>query len=117
MSSKIHLSGMEFYAHHGCFAEERQVGTHFKVDLVLEYDATQAAETDDINQAVNYQAVYLDVKEIMKHPVNLLETVCKKILLMIKEKYPQVIHAEVTVCKMNPALGGKVAAVSVSSFS
>ena len=115
MSSKIHLSGMEFYAHHGCFEEERRVGTHFKVDLVLEYDATQAAQTDDITQAVNYQSVYLDVKEIMKQPVNLLETVCKKILLMIKEKYPQVIHAEVTVCKMNPALGGKVTAVSITA--
>jgi len=113
MSSKIHLSGMEFYAHHGCFEEERQVGTHFKVDLVLEYDATQAAETDDINYAVNYQAVYLDVKEIMRHPVNLLETLCQKILFMLKEKYPQVTSAEVTVCKMNPALGGKVGAVSV----
>ena len=114
MNSKIHLSGMEFYAHHGCFEEERQVGTHFKVDLVLEYDATQAVLFDDIAQTVNYQAVYLDVKEIMQHPVNLLETLCRKILVMLKEKYPQVIHAEVTVCKMNPALGGKVAAVSVS---
>jgi len=114
MNSKIHLSGMEFYAHHGCFEEERQVGTHFKVDLVLEYDATQAAENDDIAHAINYQAVYLDVKEIMGHPVNLLETVCRKILFMLKEKYPQVISAEVTVHKMNPALGGKIAAVSVS---
>ena len=108
---------MEFYAHHGCFEEERQVGAHFKVDLVLEYDATQAALTDDIAQAVNYQAVYLDVKEIMQHPVNLLETLCQKILLMLKEKYPQVTRAEVTVHKMNPALGGKVAAVSVTKYT
>jgi len=114
MNSKIHLSGMEFYAHHGCFEEERQVGTHFKVDLMLEYDATQAAQTDNIVQAVNYQAVYLDVKEIMEHPVNLLETLCQKILSKLKEKYPQVIHAEVTVHKMNPALGGKIAMVSIS---
>jgi dihydroneopterin aldolase len=114
MNSKIYLSGLEFYAHHGCFEEERQVGTHFKVDLVLDYDATQAAQTDDISQAVNYQTVYLEVKEIMQQPVNLLETLCQKILLMLKEKFPQVISAEVTVHKMNPALGGKVGAVSVS---
>ena len=113
MNSQIHLSGMEFYAHHGCFAEERQVGTHFKVDLLLEYDATQAAQTDNIALAVNYQAVYLAVKEIMQHPVNLLETLCQKILFMLKEKFPQVVHAEVTVHKMNPALGGEIAAVSV----
>ena len=113
MNSKIHLSGMEFYAYHGCFKEERQVGTLFKVDLVLEYDATQAAQNDDITQTVNYQAIYLEVKEIMQSSVNLLETLCQKIISMLKEKYPKVIHAEVTVHKINPALGGKVGAVSV----
>jgi len=114
MISKIYLSGMEFYAHHGCFKEERQVGTYFKVDLVLEYDATQAAASDDVEYAVNYQTVYSDIKKIMQQPVNLLETLCQKILSMIRENYPQVIHAEVTVHKINPALGGKVAAVSVT---
>jgi dihydroneopterin aldolase len=115
MNSKIHLSGMEFYAHHGCFKEERQVGVHFKVDLVLEYNATQAANHDDIDYTVNYQEVYLEVKEIMQHPVNLLETLCQKILSMLKEKFPQVTHAEATVHKLNPALGGKVAAVAVTT--
>jgi len=138
MNSKIHLSGMEFYAHHGCFQEERQVGTHFKVDLILEYDttqaaltddihhtvnyqtvylevkeATQAALTDDIHHTVNYQTVYLEVKEIMQHPVNLLETLCQNILSMLADKFPQVIAAEVAVHKLNPALGGKVVSVSV----
>ena len=113
MNSKILLSGMEFYAHHGCFKEERQVGTHFKVDLVLEYDAAQAAATDDITYAVNYQTVYLEIKTIMQTPVNLLETLCKKILTMLKDRFPQIVHAEVTVHKMNPALGGEVGAVSL----
>jgi dihydroneopterin aldolase len=115
MSSKICLSGMEFYAHHGCFKEERQVGAHLKVDLILEYDATQAACTDNIDYTVNYQAVYVEVKEIMKHSVNLLETLCQKILSMLKEKFPQVAHAAVTVQKPNPAMGGKVEAVSVTA--
>jgi len=114
MINKIHLSGMEFYAHHGCFKEERLVGAHFTVDLVLEYDATQAATTDDVIQTVNYQSVYLDIKKIMEIPVNLLETLCQKCLGMLQEKYPQIIHAEVTIQKINPALGGKVGAVAVS---
>jgi len=108
---------MEFYAHHGCFAEERIVGTCFKVDLVLEYDAKQAAQTDNVDYAVNYQAVYLDIKEVMKEPVNLLETLCQKILVILKKNYPQIVSAEVTVHKMNPALGGKVEAVSATAFS
>jgi len=114
MISKIHLSGMEFYAHHGCFEEERHVGAHFKVDVILEYDAAMATTTDAIAQAVNYQSVYSDIKEIMRESVNLLETLCQKVLSVLKEKYPQIIHAEVTIYKINPTLGGKIAAVSVS---
>jgi len=114
-NSIIHLSSMEFYAHHGCFAEERTVGTYFKVDLSLEYNATQAAQWDDVTQAVNYQLVYLDIKNIMQHSVNLLETLCQKILNLIKEQYSQVNHATVTVRKINPALGGKIAEVSVTA--
>jgi dihydroneopterin aldolase len=113
MNSKIFLSGMEFYAHHGCFEEERQVGAHFKVDVMLEYDATQAVFTDNVAQTVNYQIVYSEIKIIMQQPVNLLETLCQKILNMLQEKFPQIMHAEVSVHKMNPALGGKIDAVSV----
>jgi dihydroneopterin aldolase len=115
MISKILLSGMEFYAHHGCLKEERRIGTYFKVDLVLEYEATQATLKDNIADAVNYQTVYLEIKKIMLQPVNLLETLCRKILSMLKVKFPQITHAEVTVHKMNPALGGKIGAVSLSA--
>ncbi|MDR2970885.1 MAG: dihydroneopterin aldolase [Bacteroidales bacterium] len=113
-NSKIQLSGMEFYSHHGCFKEERQVGACFKVDLVLEYDSTQASISDDVKFAVNYQTVYSDIKEVMKQPVNLLETLCQRILMMLNERYPQIASAEVTVYKMYPALGGKVEAVAVT---
>jgi len=106
---------MEFYAHHGCFVEERHIGTAFKVDLVVEYDATKAAKTDDIHYAVNYQSIYEEVNKIMKTPANLLETISQKILSMIENKFPQVDHAEVTVYKMNPVLGGKTSSVSVNN--
>jgi len=114
MNSTIRLSGMEFYAHHGCFFEERHVGTRFVVDVSLFYDAAQAILSDDVALAVNYQTVYSEVKEIMKHPVNLLETLGQRILSTIKEKYTQVVHAEVVVRKSNPALGGKIEEVSVT---
>jgi len=114
MISKVHLSGMEFYAHHGCFEEERLVGTYFKVDVVYEYDALQAAQTDDISHTVNYQTVYSEIADIMQHPVNLLETLCQNIKSTLKQKFPVVLHIEVTVSKINPALGRKVAFVSVT---
>ena len=50
----ITLENMQFYAHHGCFAEERKVGTNFSVTVTFSYDATIAAATDNLEQAVNY---------------------------------------------------------------
>lgn len=115
MNSDILISGMEFYALHGCFAEEKIIGTRFKVDLILTADLSLAAQNDDITKTVNYQSVYLEVKKIMDQPVNILETICFKILQMIKSNFPSVIHAEVTVYKLNPAIGGKVESVAVCS--
>jgi 7,8-dihydroneopterin aldolase/epimerase/oxygenase len=115
MTGDILISGMEFYARHGCFAEEKIIGTRFRVDLKLSADISYAAQNDDITKTVNYQSVYLEVKKIMSQPVNILENVCFKILEMVKTQFPQVINAEVTVYKLNPAIGGKVEHVSVCS--
>lgn len=115
MTSDILLSGMEFYALHGCFAEEKIIGTRFRVDLKLSANVLSAAQQDDLSNTINYQAVYKEVKTIMDQPVNILETLTYKILMMIKEKFPKVVHSEVTVYKLNPSLGGKVDSVCVTS--
>ena len=85
------------------------------IDLKLTIDNLDAAKNDDLRKTVNYQLVYQDIKKIMNHPVNILETICLQILTLIKDKYPTVIHAEVTVYKLNPSIGGKVHSVSVTS--
>lgn len=115
MTSDIIISGMEFYARHGCFAEEKIIGTRFKVDLKLTTSVLEAAQNDDLSKTVNYQSVYKEVKVIMSDPVNIIETLAYKILQMISNKFTSVTHAEVTVFKLNPSIGGKVDSVSVTS--
>lgn len=114
MKSKIILSGMEFYAYHGCFAEEKIIGTRFKVDVVLYGDFTDAAKEDDIQKTVNYQSVYKDIDTIMKKPVNILETLAFNIIEVLKKNYGQLDKVKATVYKLNPALGGKTEWVAVS---
>jgi 7,8-dihydroneopterin aldolase/epimerase/oxygenase len=114
MKSKIILSGMEFYAYHGCFAEEKIIGTRFKVDVVLHCNMLEAAKNDDLDKTINYQSVYADIKKILKKPANILEHICYTILIDLKEKYPVIEKAEVTVYKLNPSIGGKTEWVAVS---
>jgi len=114
MKSKIILSGMEFYAYHGCFAEEKTIGTRFKVDIVLHCQVAEAAKNDDLSKTINYQSVYADVKQILNRPVNILEKICYTIIFELREKYPLIEKAEVTVYKLNPSIGGKTDWVAVS---
>ena len=109
----IRIENMEFYSYHGCFEEERIVGNRFIVDLRMETDMQKARETDRIEDALNYQTAYELVKEEMKTKSYLLEHIAGRILDALFDKFPQLERASVKVAKMNPPMGGKIAAVSV----
>lgn len=46
----IQIEGMEFFAYHGCFKEERVIGTRFLVDIAIEADTEEAEVTDDLKK-------------------------------------------------------------------
>ena len=50
---KIIIEEMEFYAFHGHYQEEQIVGNRFLVDLELEADLSSAAQSDQLEDAVN----------------------------------------------------------------
>ena len=108
----ISLSGMEFFAYHGCFAEEQIIGNKFIVDLEF-YTATENAEaSDDLTKTINYQKVYKIIKAEMEIKSKLLEHVARRILDAVYKHFPNIENAKVTVNKMNPPLGGKIDKVS-----
>lgn len=110
----ISINGMRFYAHHGCFEQERVIGTYFCVDLSLEVDTSMAEVTDNIDDTVSYLDVYQVVKEQMMVPSNLLEHVARRVGEAVKGKFPSIESVNVKVSKMNPPLGGQMDSVSVS---
>ena len=110
----IALEGMEFFAYHGCFSEEQIIGTRFVVDLYIEANTREAEQSDKLSMTINYQDIYLMVKEQMAIKSKLLEHVGRRILNVITEKYSEIEFAEVKVSKMNPPLGGKIGSVSIT---
>ncbi len=111
--SVIRIGEMEFFSHHGCFDEEKKVGTWFKVDLSFDVDTNVAETSDDIADTVNYQYVYSVVKEEMGKSSNLLENVARRILTAVMGNFPTISGASIKIRKMNPPLGGKIGSVSV----
>lgn len=110
----ISIEGMEFFAYHGCFAEEQVIGTRFIVDLDFETDTSAASASDDLKQTVNYQSVYQLVKVEMEIKSHLLEHVAARIIGSVLRKHPMIESIKVKVSKLNPPLGGKTDAVNVT---
>lgn len=107
---KIELCGMKFFAHHGCFHEEKVIGNYFIVDFAVWTDVSAAAGSDNLDDTLNYQLIYDIVKEEMAVPSNLLEHVAGRILRRVRSAFPYVEKASVTISKLNPPLGGEVGA-------
>lgn len=112
--SFIDIENMEFYAYHGCFAEESKIGTRFRVNLRLEVDTSRAQVSDSIDDTVNYLSVYQAVKSEMMKPSHLLEHVAGRIASRVLGDFSGVMHVWVKVTKLNPPLGGKMEGVSLT---
>jgi len=112
----IEIEGMDFFAYHGCFKEERVIGTRFTVDAWITIDTSEAETTDELKHTVNYQAVYALIRQEMEQHSHLLEHVARRMIDAIYRDFKEVIHLKIKVSKLNPALahGGKIEQVSVT---
>ena len=62
----IELEEMSFWAYHGCLDIEKREGNLFVVDFRGEIDLRKAAQSDDLNDTVNYGEIYDIVKQEME---------------------------------------------------
>ncbi len=111
----IKLKGIDFFAHHGYYQEERKIGNRYTVDI--EVLLGRATFTDgDLDGTVNYEEIYSIVSSVMSVPAKLLETLASSICSEVLRKFPSVIQVNGTVCKHNPPIKGicKKASVSVT---
>ena len=64
--SRVVLQGLEFHARHGVFDTEAVLGARFVVDAELHYPF--AGLKDDLDEAVNYAAMYAAIQEEVTVP-------------------------------------------------
>ncbi|QCR24586.1 dihydroneopterin aldolase [Pontibacter sp. SGAir0037] len=103
---QIALEGMEFFAFHGYYDEEQKIGNKYGIDLYIETDLSRAAESDELQQTVNYEVLYALALEEMKIPARLLEHIGHRIIDRVYEHFPFVQSVKISVYKFNPPLGG-----------
>lgn len=113
----LELEGMEFRAYHGCLERERIAGNDFVVDFRGEMDMSAAAESDKLEDAVNYALIYDVVAEEMAKPSDLLEHVAGRIVKALKGKFPEFIRFSVRVSKKRPPVNGVVQWSRITLYS
>ena len=102
----IELEGMEFKAYHGCLEQEKVRGNFFTVDFRGELDMSAAADSDNLNDTLNYGDIYEIVSYEMSIPSELLENVAGRIVKAIEKRFPELVSFSVRVSKKRPPVDG-----------
>lgn len=114
MVNIIRIKKATFYAYHGVFRGEQNVGGKFEADIDLFTDFSGAASRDDLKETVNYESVYNLLNDIaMKQKFYLIESLANKIVIEIFNNFPKVERTIVKIRKNNPPIGGVVDSVEV----
>jgi dihydroneopterin aldolase len=95
----IEVVGIELLGYHGVLEKERRQGQRFLVDVWLETADERAAETDAIDDAVDYRDVVAVVREVSEaNAYHLLEALAAAIAERLRG-LAGVAGARVRVCK------------------
>lgn len=102
----IKLTNMVFYAHHGYYEAERELGQRFELDIEVECDLKPAAQNDDLKSTVDYRKIYSIAKDAFEnYKFKLLETVAERIARQILE-FPDIATVVIRVRKPHVPLKG-----------
>jgi len=114
MSDQIVLTGIHGFGYHGLFEHERKDGQDFFVDLTLSVDLTAAAQSDAIEDTVNYAEITdLVVEEITSNPVNLIEKLAARIAERVLNQHIKVQSITVTVHKPQAPVAAQLKDIAV----
>ena len=113
VNNKVVLEDIKINAYHGVLPEEKILGTFYIVNAEIVADITKAAETDDLNDTINYALINDIIHAEMKISSELLEHVAGRIIRKIKSEFAQVQKVKVKITKTKPPMKGEMKGVSV----
>jgi dihydroneopterin aldolase len=99
------IKGLKYHARHGLYEEEKEKGNHFEVDLIIAANLQMSAHSDSIHETIDYEIIDREVSRIFdSEPVNLIETLCKRIGDAIISEIPSIRELTVKLRKINPPI-------------
>lgn len=86
--ARITLADIGLVGHHGYHAAEKELGQRFELDVELWVNIDTAGQSDDLDDAVNYEMVYgLVEKTVREDRFSLLEALATDLVESIFEEF------------------------------
>ena len=110
---KVFIKGLEVEGIIGIFQWEREVRQVISVDIEMEFDNKKAAESDSIEDALNYKKVGKRVTAfIQKSKFKLVESLAENIAKIILKEFP-IEKVKVTLSKPGALRGSDSVAIII----
>ena len=117
MKDSILLNNMQFTGKHGCSEEERQHNQPFIVDAEFFLDLSKAGNSDNLNDTVDYVAVFKTIESIIKGPSrNLIEALAEDITKTLLEKFSLIDSVKIVIHKPDPPVAFSFDGAAVSIY-
>ena len=108
----IHLNKLLFHSYHGIYEEEKILGNNYEVNVSLTIESR--GMINSIEQTINYESVYELIRQRMKIPSLLLETIAQDLTGEIQQLDERIKKIQVNILKKDPPMNAMEGEVSVS---
>jgi dihydroneopterin aldolase len=103
---QIIVTGISFTGRHGLYADERRDGRHFEVDVIARLDLSAAAQSDRLQDTIDYTQICQVVLSLGEGPsLHLIEALAQQMADAVLALGP-IVEVEVEVRKFIPGLLG-----------
>ena len=105
LTGRVFVKNIRLHAFHGVMPQERITGNDYLVSVSADCPLAVAAESDSVDDTLNYAHIYIIVKEEMALQANLVEHVAGRIGRRVLAEFPLADNVRVEVVKLNPPMG------------
>ena len=105
LTGRVFVKNIRLHAFHGVMPQERITGNDYLVSVSAGCPLAAAAESDSVDDTLNYAHIYNIVKEEMALQSNLVEHVAGRIGRRVLAELPLADNVRVEVVKLNPPMG------------
>lgn len=114
MINIIRLKSISFYAYHGVFRQEQNIGGKFEADVEIFTDYREAAAHDTLHDTIDYEKVYKTITEVSDgKKYYLIEALAMSITDTLFSRFANIDRIILRVRKNNPPIGGILDSVEV----